>query len=76
MGTGPVIMMGLPSSALNLVVPKKVIEREIFEEHILVTSTEENNIFVVDNNHAVTGQWNGELVHGGPDTVIPNLGGE
>ena len=40
-----------------------------------ITSTEENNILVVDDNHAMTGQWNGELVHGGPDTVIPNLGG-
>ena len=64
-GTGPVIMIGLPSSALNLVVPiilvRKDFSNTIFQE--FYTSTEENYKLVVDNNHAVTGQWNGELIH-------------
>ena len=65
MGTGPVIMIGLPSSALNLVVPiilvRKDFSNTIFQE--FYTSTEKNYKLVVDNNHAVTGQWNGELIH-------------
>ena len=64
-GIGPVIMIGLPSSALNLVVPiilvRKDFSNTIFQE--FYTSTEKNYKLVVDNNHAVTGQWNGELIH-------------
>ena len=73
-GTGPVNNSGLPSSSLNFVVPLKTATNEQSIEKIrMYTSTKKNNILVVDRDDTMSSQRNGELIHGGPHTIIPYL---